>query len=225
VDTAFQFVTKNDGTFVSTEWANPQYVSSVYDAQRRSQVIAIDGLTYAVHGRDFRGGGAPSGYDYNVTGMKTMSAWAKTDGDGEFIVTIQTSAGTRALQYCFYSTSNDAVPFQYTDSNTRAYFGSVLRSDGKWSRIERNLAQDAAAAWPGVTLTSIRGMTFAAYSVNDLLVNDVRFSNSVTVEQNVLGKANIAHVLRNRTLLPLADAYSDAWFQYDRVGSVMEGQG
>jgi RHS repeat-associated protein len=49
----------------------------------------------------------------------------------------------------------------------------------------------------------------------------MHFSNTVTVEQNVLGAGVVGHILRNRSINKLTGATADRWFHYDQVGSVI----
>jgi RHS repeat-associated protein len=52
-------------------------------------------------------------------------------------------------------------------------------------------------------------------------LDDMRFSNSLTVEHNVLGPGSIGHILRNSTFSTTTHARYDSWFHYDQVGSVV----
>jgi RHS repeat-associated protein len=63
-------------------------------------------------------------------------------------------------------------------------------------------------------------MTVNAYT-EDLLLDDVRFSNAVTVEHNTLGPGVIGHVLRHTTTDPATYARAHRWFHFDQVGSVL----
>jgi RHS repeat-associated protein len=49
----------------------------------------------------------------------------------------------------------------------------------------------------------------------------MRFSNTVTVEHNVLGAGVVSHILCNRTINPSTGVATDRWFHYDQVGSVL----
>ncbi|PKO17965.1 hypothetical protein CVU37_06435 [candidate division BRC1 bacterium HGW-BRC1-1] len=114
-------------------------MENFWNTARRSEAVSVAGNTYAIHGRDYRGGGAMS-YDYSVTGKRVMSAWVRSAADAEFIVTVQSNQQLRGLRYCMFTSSNDAVPFVYWPN--LALFGSSLRPDGAWHRIERDLAAD-----------------------------------------------------------------------------------
>ncbi len=180
-DEAFRFASRLDGTKVDSEWDVPIKVASVYDSLRRSNVIEVTEEYTVTHGKNYLGGGA-TGFDYNVSGMRTMSLWGKPLGAASVTVTVQTSVGLRGLKYTCAG-SDSATPSSVVGN--LATFGSSLTS-GAWRRVERNLAQDVAAAWPGETLLRVRGATLTA-GVDRFCVDDVRFSNGMTVEHNVLG--------------------------------------
>ncbi|PKO17961.1 hypothetical protein CVU37_06415 [candidate division BRC1 bacterium HGW-BRC1-1] len=220
-DTASACTRVLDGSFIPAQWIAPSgNVAGAWNTARRSEAVSVAGNTYAIHGRDYRGGGAMS-YDYSVTGKRVMSAWVRSAGDAEFIVTVQSNQQLRGLRYCMFTSSNDAVPFVYWPN--LALFGSTLRPDGAWHRIERDLAADLAAAWPGETLVAVRGTTYAAYTAAPVLVDDIAFSNAITVEHNVLGPGEVAHILRTRTTTGPAGGYAatDAWYAFNQVGSVL----
>ena len=86
-----------------------------------------------------------------------------------------------------------------------------------------SIAADLAAAWPGETLVAVRGTTYAAYTAAPVFVDDIAFSNAITVEHNVLGLGEVAHILRTRTATGPAGGYAatDAWYAFNQVGSVM----
>lgn len=86
--------------------------------------------------------------------------------------------------------------------------------------MERNLAADVAAAWPGESLIRVRGMTFNTYS-DDLFIDDVRFSNAMTVEPDTIGPDAIGHILRHTTIDATTYARTDCRLHYDQVGSVL----
>lgn len=52
-------------------------------------------------------------------------------------------------------------------------------------------------------------------------LDEVRFSNSVTVEHNTLGPGDTGNILRVHRLSQPSMAYSDASYQYNRLGSVI----
>ena len=54
-----------------------------------------------------------------------------------------------------------------------------------------------------------------------LWIDDVGFSNSLTVEHNTLGGGSIGHILRHTETNSSSYAQSHRWFHYDQVGSVM----
>jgi len=196
-------------------------VTSIADTPRRSNVISLAGNTWAVHGWDWRGFGSSTG-DYDLAGKIAFSAWVKSSADGEFIVNIQTNAGLRGLWY-YSNGTHGTTPYWVSGSgaNERACFPSNIGRDGVWRRIERNLQQDITAAWPGETLVAVRGLTLAAYTSSPLLVDDLRFSNSMTTEHVVLAPGAVGHIARQRATNPGTYAHTDRYFHYDQVGSVL----
>jgi RHS repeat-associated protein len=76
---------------------------------------------------------------------------------------------------------------------------------------------------PGVSFQSVTGIYVRGTSVR---VGMIRFADCLTVEHNVLGPGEIAHILRNRTVGTTGGyASSDTWFAYNQVGSVMGHSG
>jgi RHS repeat-associated protein len=93
---------------------------------------------------------------------------------------------------------------------------------GRWVRLERNLQADLAAMYPDSTLARITGVELATEGIaTTIYMDDLRFSNSITIEKSVLAGGSIGHILRNRTIDPATYAATDKWFHYDQVGSVM----
>jgi RHS repeat-associated protein len=156
--------------------------------------------------------------------MRTFSAWVKSVGAPEFIITVETADGQvrrrRPLRYQW--TGNPTVaPYHWTSASPPVpLFGCNAVADGAWHRIERHLEADLASAYPGETLLRVLGMTVHAYT-EDLYIDDVRFSNAVTVEHNTLGPGVIGHVLRHTTTDPATYARAHRWFHFDQVGSVL----
>ncbi len=54
-----------------------------------------------------------------------------------------------------------------------------------------------------------------------LWIDDVSFSNSLTVEHNTLGGGSIGHILRHTETNSSSYAQSHRWFHYDQVDSIM----
>ena len=218
-DTAFGMVERCTGALVPSQWYAPAgTLTSVHDTARRSEVIRLAAGSYAHHGRDYRGGGAA--YDYAVTDKRVVSLWVRSAGDAEVVVTVQSSGGLRGLRYCLGGPPQGAPVLV---QGNLAYFATTLSTGGGWHRLERDMASDVAAAWPGETLVSAKGLTLAPYTAEPMFVDDVRFSNGATVEHNVLGPGEVAHILRSRTTTVAGGAYApaDAWFAFDQVGSVV----
>ncbi|MEQ8822187.1 MAG: hypothetical protein RLY93_18280 [Sumerlaeia bacterium] len=88
----------------------------------------------------------------------------------------------------------------------------------------RDVAADFEA-YSSETWVDTDGLVVRPQSYDPVLyMDDVRLSNAVTVEHNVIGPGSIAHILRNRVIQPAVaalPAVTDSWFHYDQVGSVM----
>jgi RHS repeat-associated protein len=217
-DTAFEFVTRLDGTLAPSHWQNAAAVSSVADAQRHpggvdsGTVIRVAPQQWAVHGA------GAGGWSYGVTGRRVMSAWVKSGADGKFAVLVSTSVGDRELRYYFSGPSSGAPAYV---SSTEAHFPSTLALDGCWHRLERNLAADVAAAWFGATLTGVRGMAFHAYHASSAMwVDDVRFSNAMTLERNSLLPGAVGQIACRRATDATNFGHADAFYFYDHIGNV-----
>jgi len=106
-------------------------------------------------------------------------------------------------------------------SSTEAHFRSTLALDGCWHRLERNLAADVAAAWSGATLTGVRGMVFHAYSASSAMwVDDVRFSNAMTVESNSLLPGAVGQIACRRAVDATNFGHTNTFYFYDHIGNV-----
>jgi RHS repeat-associated protein len=217
-DTAFEFVTRLDGTLAPSHWQNASAVSSVADAQRHpggvasGTVIRVAPQQWAVHGA------GAGGWSYGVTGRRVMSAWVKSSADGKFAVLVSTSVGDRELRYYFGGPSSGAPAYV---SSTEAHFRSTLALDGCWHRLERNLAADVAAAWSGATLTGVRGMAFHAYHASSAMwVDDVRFSNAMTLERNSLLPGAVGQIVCRRATDATNFGHADTFYFYDHIGNV-----
>jgi len=105
--------------------------------------------------------------------------------------------------------------------STEAHFPSTLALDGCWHRLERNLAADVAAAWSGATLTGVRGMAFHAYHASSAMwVDDVRFSNAMTLERNSLLPGAVGQIACRRATDATNFGHTDAFYFYDHIGNV-----
>jgi RHS repeat-associated protein len=105
--------------------------------------------------------------------------------------------------------------------STEAHFRSTLALDGCWHRLERNLAADVAAAWSGATLTGVRGMAFHAYHASSAMwVDDVRFSNAMTLERNSLLPGAVGQIACRRATDATNFGHADAFYFYDHIGNV-----
>jgi hypothetical protein len=116
--------------------------------------------------------------------------------------------------------------------STEAHFRSTLALDGCWYRLEWNLAADVAAAWSGATLTGVRGLAFHAYHASSAMwVDDVRFSNAMTLERNSLLPGAVGHppssfglrrtgIACRRATDATYFGHTDAFYFYDHIGNV-----
>lgn len=144
---------------------------------------------------------------------RVVSYWIKNDDlscPAVVGIDVSTSAGVRRVELSLAAGTNTYASGVYSvflNKNT----------DG-WQRIERDIHRIVYEMTPGVTVTNAfglraRGKVFA--------VDDVRFSNSVTVESNTFGLGVVGHILRNRQVDPSTYASTDRWFNYDQIGSVI----
>ena len=78
------------------------------------------------------------------------------------------------------------------------------------ARVREALAAAALGSTDSVSVWSSR-----------CYIDDMRFSNSVTVEHNTLTPGVIGHILRNRSISKTSGMATDRWLHYDQVGSVM----
>ncbi len=107
----------------------------------------------------------------------------------------------------------------FSGSDYQVYLGADL-ADGEWHRVQANLQDIITDLTPGVNYTYCYGLSVWT---SRAWIDDIRLSDSITVEHNTLGGGSIAHILRNRTYnvsgtLPTA---TDRWFHYDQVGSLI----
>jgi RHS repeat-associated protein len=217
-DTSFGFVSKLDaeGDDGGVSGFNTLNVMSIgYDADRFSNVYTCSS-DWASHGAGYWNDTTDG---WVISGKRTASFWAKTTSTSPGGVTIHVKCtdGTKmGLRYMpgtgtDYKQSSDPVAY-FHQGNGSAQYSFI----DKWARVERDLQADIDAFWTGKTLSKVTGLDMGAVSLDD-----VRFSNSLTVEHNVLGPGNIGHILRNCTYNTTTHARTDKWFYYDQVGSVV----
>jgi RHS repeat-associated protein len=213
-DTAFGLLIRADGD------ANhdSSFGTPTYNADRRSNVYYANQSLSRTSGATYFG----TGYGLNITGRTTFSAWLRSGHTNPFIrvSVMDTSGNRRGLMYSCQSGSS------FTQGNlARIRLGGTSQdfyAPGRWVRLERNLQADLAAMYPGSTLARITGVELATEGIaTTIYMDDLRFSNSLTVEKNVLAGGSIGHIVRNRTIDSATYAATDQWFHYDQVGSVM----
>ncbi|MEQ8820121.1 MAG: RHS repeat-associated core domain-containing protein [Sumerlaeia bacterium] len=215
-DSAFAFTTKYDA-----ETANPASWTRITDNVRRSTVYDFAGWT--ADGA-FRWD-APGTNGWNITGHKTFSVWLKTqtlDVDAEFTLHFVTQSGVRGnIRYKPNTTSeywpgtNDAIVG--IDGEAGDY------NEGGWFRLERDLSADVRRLWPSDDLGIITGMAIWAGSSTHMYMDDLKFSNSVTVERNVLAGNTVGQIVRTVQTDhsdPTQVGVSDKYYHYNQVGSV-----
>jgi RHS repeat-associated protein len=213
-NTSFGIVTKldaegSDGGVSGFNTLNVMSISN--DTDRHSNVYACS--DWASHGAGWWNT-ANDGWD--ISGKRTVSFWAKTTTTGcEVAIHVKCTDGTKLGLYYMpgtgtdYKHSSNPVAYFYQGNTSNDYLNS-------WGRIERDLQVDLSAFWPGKTLSKVTGLSVGTGSFDD-----IRFSNSMTVEHNVLGPGSISHILRNSTFNTTTHARTDSWFHYDQVGSVV----
>jgi RHS repeat-associated protein len=187
----------------------PANVDLSYDGDRYSNVYSASWSTNGAAWWDTTDG-------WNLSGKRTVSFWAKSAVTGsEVAVHVKCTDGTRIGLYYSQSTGID-----YKSSTDPLAFYQLggTQSDflNSWKRVERDLQADINQFWTGKTLSIVTGMHLYNSSADDM-----RFSNSLTVEHNVLGPGSIGHLLRNSTFSTTTHARTDSWFHYDQVGSVV----
>jgi RHS repeat-associated protein len=215
-DSAFGFVSKLDaeGSDGGVSGFNaPATMSISDDADRYSSVYTCS--SWSSHGKGYWDDTTDG---WNISGKRTASFWAKSaTTNSEVAIHVKCTDGTKIGLY--YKTGTGT---NYKDSNNPAAFfylgnGSAQYSYlNKWSRVERDLQDDIFTFWPGKTIAKVTGC-----SVGNVSLDDMRFSNSLTVEHNVVGPGVIGQILRHCTINPVGYARTDNWFHYDHVGSVV----
>jgi RHS repeat-associated protein len=211
-NTSFGIVTKLDaeGSDGGVSGFNtPANVDLSYDGDRYSNVYSASWSTNGAAWWDTTDG-------WNLSGKRTVSFWAKSAVTGsEVAVHVKCTDGTRIGLYYRPSTGTD-----YKSSTDPLAFyqlgGTQYDFLNSWKRVERDLQADINQFWTGKTLSIVTGVHLYNSSADD-----IRFSNSLTVEHNVLGPGSISHILRNSTFNTTTHARTDNWFHYDQVGSVV----
>ena len=85
--------------------------------------------------------------------------------------------------------------------------------------FERNLEADIKAVEPNNSLTAIHGIELRHHKVS---LDDLRLTNCLTSEHNVLGPGAIGHIVRSRAMSGTGDYGAvDTYIHYDQVGSVV----
>jgi RHS repeat-associated protein len=214
-DTSFGIVTKldaegSDGGVSGFNTLNVMSISN--DTDRHSNVYQCS--SWASHGAGWWNT-ANDGWD--ISGKRTVSFWAKTTpaNAGGVGIHVKCTDGTK-LALCYmpgtgtnYKHSSNPVAYFYLGNTSSSFLNG-------WARVERDLQADLSVFWSGKTLSKVTGLDMGTASLDDL-----RFSNSLTVEHNVLGPGSIGHILRNSTFSTTTHARTDSWFHYDQVGSVV----
>ncbi len=139
----------------------------------------------------------------------------------------------RRATICVKSTDNNYYGLVYQGTTGADYNtgnGGVIRvggtaqdfTNGEWVRLERDLQADLTARF-GKTLSCVTGIYLwsGGTTTPKMWIDDLSFSNSLTIEHNTLGGGVIGHILRNRSTNASTYAATDRWFHYDQVGSVM----
>jgi len=144
-------------------------------------------------------------------------AWLQ-GGFSKLQVLLTSSAGEKKVTYNSGTGING-----HTGNSVDIYLGTT--GSTSWRRFERNIEADYELYAGGATWTNTDGLIIipdATYGSYDMNVDDIRLSDSVTVEHNTLGPGVIGHILRNTTWDDTSSlAREDKWFHYDQVGSVL----
>jgi len=148
---------------------------------------------------------------------RAVSFWYK----GEFLncrALLTSSLGERYIDYKF-TTGTHSVD---GSGNVTFYLGSMPTTE--WTRFERNVEADFEAVSSG-TWTNTDGLYIripGTLGSEDTLLDEIRLSDSVTVDHNTLGPGVIGHFLRNTTWDDTSSlAREDKWFHYDQTGAVL----
>jgi RHS repeat-associated protein len=195
-------------------WRNA-HASHVSDADRFSTVTES-------YGEELAGTAYwETGTGWNIAGKHTFAIWAKASADSAWIC------------ICVKSTDNNYYGLVYQGTTGADYNtgnGGVIRvggtaqdfTNGEWVRLERDLQADLTTRF-GKTLSCVTGIYLwsGGLTTPKMWIDDLSFSNSLTVEHNTLGGGSIGHILRNRSTSASTYAATDRWFHYDQVGSVM----
>ncbi len=200
----------------SSGWANWGTRSwHVWDDDRFSQVTET--VSEESNGKVFW----ETGDGWNITGKRTFAIWAKASADSAWVcICVKATDGTRyGLAYqgttgSPYNSGNAAIiPVGSTSQDF---------ANGEWVRLERDLQADLTGRF-GKTLSCVTGIYLwsGGTTTPKMWIDDLSFSNSLTVEHNTLGGGVIGHILRNRSTNTSTYAATDRWFHYDQAGGVM----
>lgn len=183
--------------------------------ERRSKVWDIYGEAGA--GRQFW---ETTGWSYADTTNKTVAFWAKTNHTNSWVcIDVVANDGSRyGISYyggtgSIYSVSSGTFLFIPLGGGSQSIYGS------NYVRVERNLNADLQLFYPTKTVATVTGVYL--WSEGHMWLDDLSFSNSMTVEKNILGGGSVAQILRNRITNPSDYTLLDRWFHYDQVGSVI----
>ena len=147
-------------------------------------------------------------------------------------VCVSTSAGSRFL--CYYTTTG--TDFLDGSGNVNVYLGWPFGSGTQWRRFERDVAADwARVAGSSPTWQNTDGILFRPtnHANYDLYIDEIRFSNSITIEHNLLIPGVVAQIATQRQR-PAATTpgggqgggsgstgQTDTWLHYDHIGNVL----
>lgn len=186
-------------------------IAIVADSARLSNVYSVS--NWWTNGRGYW----ESGTGWNLSGYRTFSLWLRSGGTSAVLeIYVRTTDGCEySLAYAAGSGANYVQAGQrcwiYLAGTSQSFSGST------WLRLERDLQADLAVFFPGKSISIVKGASgWGTFSMDDL-----RFSNSLTAEHNVLAGGVVGHILRNRVTNPISYAPTDRWFHYDQVGSVI----
>jgi len=198
-------------------------VTSVWDEERRSNVIRCQGSAEAggfIIGDRYDVN--PNDEDWNET-RRVVSFWYKNGFDKiVFYVSISGGYQYRVQYRASHGTSG------YNGSGwVTIYLGPEVCSSA-WRRFERNIAEDwETYAPPELSWWNTDGMIVwpkgGDYSYLTF-IDDIRFSNSKTVQFNALTGGSIGQIAAEYTLGDFP-SQTVKWLHYDRLGNVMNKSG
>ncbi|MDK2973486.1 MAG: hypothetical protein PWP23_3241 [Candidatus Sumerlaeota bacterium] len=219
-DTAFQRLVKwgsastSGGPKTEPGTSGPTGWQVEYDAARRNNIYFVEVASSASDGT-LR---TETGNGYDITGRRTFATWLHSPrwAASSFQVHLDTSAGRKALVYRPDLGSSTVSGNDYLvglDGKAGDF------NEGRWVRLERDFVADAQAAWPGCTVNRVTGIRLVAD--DDLKMDGLSFSNSLTVQRNVLQPGVIGHIVASRDTDTATSAETVRHPHYDQVGTVM----